>query len=41
MQNPKPLASLYSWAGQFESYLVTNPEDRFLRDKAQIIEGQL
>ena len=27
MQNLKSLASLYSWAGQFESYLVANPED--------------
>ena len=26
------VASLYSWAGQFESYLVTNPEDRFSLD---------
>ena len=30
MQNLKPLASLCSWAGQFESYLVRNPEDSFL-----------
>ena len=29
MQNLKILASLYSWAGQFESYLVANPKDRF------------
>ena len=34
MQNLKPLASLYSWAGQFESYLVANPEDRFSHDGA-------
>ena len=30
MQNLKPLASLYSWAGRFEYHLVGNPEDRFL-----------
>ena len=36
MQNLKPQASLYSWAGQFKSYLVANPEDRFSRDEAQI-----
>ena len=30
------LASLYSWAGWFESYLVANPEDRFSRDGAHI-----
>ena len=29
MQNLKPLDSLYSWAGKFESKLVANPEDRF------------
>ena len=34
MQNPKPLASLYSWAGRFESHLVGNSEDRFSRDEA-------
>ena len=33
MQNLKPLASLYSWAGQFESYLVANPEDRSSHDE--------
>ena len=37
MQNLKRLASLYSWAGQFESHLVANPEDRFSLDEAQII----
>ena len=31
------LASLRSWAGQFESYLVANPEDRFTRDVAHLI----
>ena len=29
-----PLASFCSWADQFESYLVENPEDRFSRDEA-------
>ena len=37
MQNLKPLASLYSWAGQFESYHVENPKDGFSRDVAQIL----
>ena len=32
------LASLCSWAGRFESYLVENPEDRFSRDVAQMKE---
>ena len=36
MQNLKALSSLYSCAGQFESYLVPNPEDRFSRDVAHI-----
>ena len=31
MQNIKPLASLCSSAGQTESYLVANREDRFLK----------
>ena len=35
MQNPKSLASLYSWEGQVESYLVENAEDRFSDDVAQ------
>ena len=30
------LASLSSWAGRFESYLVENPEDRFPRDEAHL-----
>ena len=29
------LASFFSWADRFESYLVKNPEDRFSRDEAQ------
>ena len=33
----KSLASFNCWAGLFESYLVTDPEDRFSRDEAQII----
>ena len=32
----KPLGSFCSCAGQFESYLVENPEDRFSRDEAHI-----
>ena len=36
VQNFKPLASLCSWAGWFESYLVENPEDRFSRVMAHI-----
>ena len=30
------LASLISWAGRFESYLVANPEDRFSSDGAHL-----
>ena len=30
------LASFFSWADRFESYLVENPEDRFSRDVAQL-----
>ena len=37
IQTFKPLASLCSWAGRFESYLVRNPEDRFSRDVAHLI----
>ena len=37
MQNLRPLARIYSWAGWFESYLVANSEDRCSRDKAHII----
>ena len=33
----KPLLSLYSCAGQFESYVVANPEDRFSHDVAHIV----
>ena len=40
MQNLNPLASLYSWAGQFEYYLVANYEDRFSRDEANIKGGR-
>ena len=36
IQNFKPLASLCSWAGWFESYLVANPEYRFSRDVAHM-----
>ena len=31
-RNFKTLASLCSWAGRFESYIVANPENRFSRD---------
>ena len=41
MQNLKPLANLHSWAGQFESYLVGNPEDRFFHGVAHIQVGAL
>ena len=37
MPNFKTLASLCSWGGQFESYLVANPEDRFSRHMAHIM----
>ena len=32
------LASLCSWAGQFESYLVGNPKDGFSCDRAHVIK---
>ena len=35
--NISRLASFCSWTGSFESYLVTNPEDRFSHDVAQMI----
>ena len=38
MQNLKPLASLCNWAGQFESYLVGNPEIGFSCDEAQLVK---
>ena len=28
------LASVFTWAGLFESYLVENPEDKFSPDEA-------
>ena len=34
LRNFKPIAILCSWAGLFEAYLVTNPEDRFSRKRA-------
>ena len=37
IQNIKTLASLCSWAGWFESYLVANPKERFSRDKAHLV----
>ena len=36
-RNFKTLASLCSWADQFESYQVANPEDRFSRDVAHVL----
>ena len=30
------LASFFSWADRFESYLVENSEDRFSRDEAHM-----
>ena len=36
IQNSKPLASFCGWAGQFETYLIKNPENRFSGDEAQI-----
>ena len=33
-RNFKTLASLFSWADRFESYLVKNPKDRFSHDEA-------
>ena len=41
IRNSKPLASLCSWAGQLESTLVANPEDRFSRDEAHIMAERL
>ena len=35
-ENFKPLGSLCTWAGRFESYQVGNPEDRFSRDQAHL-----
>ena len=34
------LASLCSWAGRFESYLLATPEGRFSRDVAQLLLGE-
>ena len=36
IQNFKPLASFYCCVGQFESYRVGNPEERFSRDEPHI-----
>ena len=35
--NFMPLARVCGCAGQFVSYLVENPEDRFSRDEAQMV----
>ena len=37
IQSFKSLASFWSLAGLFESYLVAHPEDRFSRDEAQMV----
>ena len=37
IQNFKPLVSLCSWAGLFESYLAAKPKDRFSHDEAQLL----
>ena len=34
-------ACFYSWAGQFESYMDANPEDRFSHDGAQMDSSNL
>ena len=36
IRNFKPLPSFCGWAGQFESTMVANPEDRFSHDVAYI-----
>ena len=38
-RNFKTVASLCSWAGWFESYLVENPEDRFSHVEAHMTFG--
>ena len=40
IRNFKTQASLCPWAGVFESYLVTNPEDRFSCVAAQILSHE-
>ena len=37
IRNFKPLASICSCAGRFESYLVKNPKDRFSHDEAHFL----
>ena len=39
MGNFMTLASLFSWADRFESYLVENPKDRFSCDEAHMSGG--
>ena len=41
IRNFKPLASLWSWAKRFESYMVAHPEDRFSHDEAHFFEHPL
>ena len=38
MQNSIFLASLCSWGDWFESRFVANPEDRFCRNEAHLVE---
>ena len=38
IRNFKPLPSFRGYAGQFESHLVRNPEDRFSRDEAHMVK---
>ena len=37
----KTVASFWSRAGQFKSYLVANPEDRFSRDVAHKVQTDM
>ena len=37
--NFKPLGRLCSWAGLFESDLVSHPKDSFSRDEAHMLYG--
>ena len=37
IRNFKPLASFFGWAGQFVSFVDTNPKDRFFHDVTPII----
>ena len=41
IQNVKTLASFWSWAGWFGSYLVENPKDRISGDETRIYDPDL